>query len=287
MNQFMLYRAAYTERARGWLGRDDHKLMSIVVGQSWKIESQEVKDKYRELANIEKKNHMEAHPGYRYLPRKRFMEGKCYPNNKPDYKVDSTIATVQTPRTISATQAMPIEEESGTYSSSLCFMEHRIISRNSLPGQTTDPSMLALEQKPIAYEPFYYPPQPFRASDAEASSNQAGYQGAQYGPPMAVFGFPEVGYHGLYQPPTSIATLRDDDEPWPGSHAQKLQHSVSNNNDGSISYTNLHFPMWSEAPMDGTDDTVQLSLSPSPEACKVDTNLISGMQQQVIPKDRF
>ncbi|KAE8155650.1 hypothetical protein BDV40DRAFT_306807 [Aspergillus tamarii] len=69
MNAFLLYRAAYTELALWWLEQNNYEMMSIVVGLSWNMEAEPVKDKYKGLANLEKRNHMKAHPQYKFRPR--------------------------------------------------------------------------------------------------------------------------------------------------------------------------------------------------------------------------
>ncbi|OJZ79870.1 hypothetical protein ASPFODRAFT_109430, partial [Aspergillus luchuensis CBS 106.47] len=38
MNSFMLYRLAYSDRAKYWLAHDDHQAISILTGRSWKME---------------------------------------------------------------------------------------------------------------------------------------------------------------------------------------------------------------------------------------------------------
>lgn len=69
MNAFLLYRAAFTELALWWLEQKDYEMVSIVVGLSWNMEAERVKDKYKSLANLEKRHHMKAHPQYKFRPR--------------------------------------------------------------------------------------------------------------------------------------------------------------------------------------------------------------------------
>lgn len=70
MNSFMLYRAAYSDRIKALLHQNNHQEVSRASGKSWRQESPAIKQKYEELANIEKNNHNLAHPEYKFAPRK-------------------------------------------------------------------------------------------------------------------------------------------------------------------------------------------------------------------------
>ena len=74
MNSFMLYRAAYTERIQE-LGRDNgtrsNQVVSSVAGESWRMETEEVKREFAELAELYKKMHKEAFPEYKYQPAQK------------------------------------------------------------------------------------------------------------------------------------------------------------------------------------------------------------------------
>ncbi|GFF60979.1 hypothetical protein IFM51744_10547 [Aspergillus udagawae] len=70
VNSFMLYRSAYTNRAKHWIEHNDHRKVSIVIGMSWKLETPQIRTEYENLAKIEKRNHARAHPGYRFLINK-------------------------------------------------------------------------------------------------------------------------------------------------------------------------------------------------------------------------
>ncbi|PYH67148.1 uncharacterized protein BO88DRAFT_427297 [Aspergillus vadensis CBS 113365] len=62
-NLFILYRLAYSNRAKHWLAQNNHQAISISTGQSWKLEVPHIREKYKTLAVIEKRNHAKAHPG--------------------------------------------------------------------------------------------------------------------------------------------------------------------------------------------------------------------------------
>lgn len=68
-NSFMLYRTAYTDRIQA-LGRGagQHQVVSTVAGESWRMESVEVREEFRRLAEVEKEMHERAWPGYKYHP---------------------------------------------------------------------------------------------------------------------------------------------------------------------------------------------------------------------------
>ena len=70
MNNFMLYRKAYQERAKQVSSQNNHQVVSMVVAASWKHEATEVKEKFARYAQIEKDNHILAFPDYQFRPNK-------------------------------------------------------------------------------------------------------------------------------------------------------------------------------------------------------------------------
>lgn len=62
MNSFFLYRQAYNERAKEWLAQSNQAILSIAFGQSWRMESQEIRSRFEQLASIDRKNCMEVDP---------------------------------------------------------------------------------------------------------------------------------------------------------------------------------------------------------------------------------
>ena len=69
-NSFILYRSAHANVAKAILGADNHQLVSSLCGQSWAIESPEVRERFAEIAKLERDNHAKAHPGYKFSPSK-------------------------------------------------------------------------------------------------------------------------------------------------------------------------------------------------------------------------
>ncbi|TAQ88318.1 hypothetical protein B7494_g3341 [Chlorociboria aeruginascens] len=70
MNSFMLYRKAYQNRTKDWCLQNNHQVVSQVCGESWPLEPDEVKEQFSEWARIERINHQNAHPGYKFTPSK-------------------------------------------------------------------------------------------------------------------------------------------------------------------------------------------------------------------------
>lgn len=70
MNSFMLYRSAYAERTKQWCLQNNHQVVSSVSGESWPLEPPEVRDQYNEYAKVERLNHQNAHPTYKFSPSK-------------------------------------------------------------------------------------------------------------------------------------------------------------------------------------------------------------------------
>ncbi|KAF2832814.1 hypothetical protein CC86DRAFT_450688 [Ophiobolus disseminans] len=70
MNSFMLYRSAYAERAKSWCAQNNHQIVSSVAGESWPLEPPGIRELYNEYAKIERINHQNAHPTYKFSPSK-------------------------------------------------------------------------------------------------------------------------------------------------------------------------------------------------------------------------
>ncbi|KAI4149789.1 MAG: hypothetical protein LQ340_004442 [Diploschistes diacapsis] len=84
MNNFMLYRKAYQEKAKQVSSQNNHQVVSVIVAASWKNEPAEVKDKFAKYAQIEKDNHILAFPDYQFRPNKSQKPKK----RKPGFDTD-------------------------------------------------------------------------------------------------------------------------------------------------------------------------------------------------------
>ncbi|KAJ5742526.1 uncharacterized protein N7511_011258 [Penicillium nucicola] len=81
MNSFMLYRSAYTERIKKLFRVNNHRVVSKIAGQGWKFEPSAVRQKYADLAKLERDAHTAVHPEYKYSPRK---QRKCATNHRKE-----------------------------------------------------------------------------------------------------------------------------------------------------------------------------------------------------------
>ncbi|KAH8165443.1 hypothetical protein CIB48_g2777 [Xylaria polymorpha] len=76
-NAFILYRKAYGCVA-GSLASGRQANISRIVGASWKMETQQLRDYFHSLSHVEKVEHMLCFPSYKYIrsPKDRYIPGK-------------------------------------------------------------------------------------------------------------------------------------------------------------------------------------------------------------------
>jgi len=70
MNSFMLYRSAYADRVKQFCKENNHQVVSQVSGASWPMEPKEIREMYEKYASIERDNHHNANPDYKFAPNK-------------------------------------------------------------------------------------------------------------------------------------------------------------------------------------------------------------------------
>jgi hypothetical protein len=70
LNSFMLYRSAYIPEAKARYSQSKQQELSAIVADSWRRESQKVREAYEAYAMIERRNHYEAYPEYKFSPKK-------------------------------------------------------------------------------------------------------------------------------------------------------------------------------------------------------------------------
>ncbi|KJZ71203.1 hypothetical protein HIM_09409 [Hirsutella minnesotensis 3608] len=79
LNAFLLYRKHVILFVKNQMLSEENKnnqqLVSRICGDSWKLETEEVKSKFKKLAHVEKTRHSQAFPMYKYTPK---------PGKKPD-----------------------------------------------------------------------------------------------------------------------------------------------------------------------------------------------------------
>ena len=68
VNAFILYRKATSERAKRYGSVGNHQFISKITGASWRVESHEIKDRFNQFAELEKRYHAMAFPSYKYSP---------------------------------------------------------------------------------------------------------------------------------------------------------------------------------------------------------------------------
>ncbi|PVU89430.1 hypothetical protein BB559_005100 [Furculomyces boomerangus] len=69
-NAFILYRKDKQESVIKSHSGVSNKEISVIIGKMWKSEPTDVKDKYKEMAEEEKRKHKKLYPDYKYQPRK-------------------------------------------------------------------------------------------------------------------------------------------------------------------------------------------------------------------------
>ncbi|KAL2684935.1 hypothetical protein Neosp_006028 [[Neocosmospora] mangrovei] len=70
MNAFMLYRKAYQDVAKTQCAQNNHQHVSKVCGAGWPLEPPQVRQMFDGWAKVERINHQQAHPGYKFTPSK-------------------------------------------------------------------------------------------------------------------------------------------------------------------------------------------------------------------------
>ncbi|KAM0322820.1 hypothetical protein ACHAQA_009161 [Verticillium albo-atrum] len=70
MNAFMLYRKAYQNLAKTLCTQNNHQVVSQVCGSGWPLEPEHIRLQFNDWAKLERLNHQEAHPGYKFTPSK-------------------------------------------------------------------------------------------------------------------------------------------------------------------------------------------------------------------------
>ncbi|KAH8675334.1 hypothetical protein BX600DRAFT_534813 [Xylariales sp. PMI_506] len=86
MNAFMLYRKAFQNRIKSWIGSENHQYVSKIAGFGWQLEPEDTKAKYNKWANLEAEGHQKAFPDYRFNPTR--VPGKKSGDVKPSCSDD-------------------------------------------------------------------------------------------------------------------------------------------------------------------------------------------------------
>lgn len=202
MNSFMLYRSAYAERAKELNSQNNHQVVSETAGDSWKLESRQIREKYEILASIEKKNHLKAHPGYKFSPSKKDKqpdEERSEPDADIKQSPMSSPSFIQGGRGMScgvesagwdARDFTPFDQDHGLPSASYLSS-----SWTSHPGRSFS-GMVSSPEPSAHYIPSSIPP------------GVLSLQELQYSSSTALAGLPGGTHHDLLQPQTSFPTDR-------------------------------------------------------------------------------
>jgi hypothetical protein len=84
LNSFMLYRLAYITEATARYSQSKQQNLPAIVGESWRKEHPEVREKYKAYARTESRNHHKAYPKYRYSPKRLGMEKPYKEDTSPE-----------------------------------------------------------------------------------------------------------------------------------------------------------------------------------------------------------
>lgn len=200
MNSFMLYRSAYAERAKELNSQNNHQVVSETAGDSWKLESRQIREKYEILASIEKKNHLKAHPGYKFSPSKKDKQPD-EERSEPDADIEQS--PMSSPSFIQGGRGISCGVESagwdGREDHGLPSASYLSSSWTSHPGRSFS-GMVSSPEPSAHYIPSSFPP------------GVLSLQELQYSSSTALAGLPGGTHHDLLQPQTSIPT--------PGSYTE-------------------------------------------------------------------
>jgi hypothetical protein len=165
MNSFMLYRKCYQKRANAWCLENNHQIISQICGESWPLEPDDVREQFNEWARIERVNHQNAHPGYKFSPTKpgQTKGGKRKMNDEPmtedsdledyDWQGRESSRRQKKPRPLPSNHvgpvAYPTTRSAYQYSSRESSMDPNYVGYNPSSYQASNPG----KQPPPPYRP--------------------------------------------------------------------------------------------------------------------------------------
>ncbi|KAI9040447.1 HMG-box domain-containing protein [Aspergillus affinis] len=242
MNSFMLYRSAYADRAKSWFAQSNHQVVSKTAGESWRLESPEVRKKYEVLAKIEKINHERAHPGYRFTPEKDKKKRDKTPDKSIEGPLQSSPFSSHTARSISSDLGSGWDSRGSTPFS---FVEHGLpaggylnSSWHSSKSGRPAPGMMSSPEPPQFMQQTVHPS--LMGSHVEdVRFRRVGLQDVQYTTSTALAGLPGAAHHELLQPQTAPGAGPD------GQLDPQLLGLPGDASNGGA-YGNIHYPAWHE-----------------------------------------
>jgi len=237
MNSFMLYRSAYAERAKQLITETNHQKVSEAAGESWKIESREIREKYELLASIEKSNHLKAHPGYKFSPSKK---DKNPDESRSEPDPEQGPSPMSSPSFAQSGRGMSCGVENGGWDSrdfTPFDQDHGLPSASYLSSswQTGHPGRPFTGINEAAHH--YIP--------SSVPAGVVNLQELQYSSSTALAGLPGGTHHDLLQPQNSIPT--------PGSFTDgQLDPQLLKRDTASPAqvyhHNGVYHPMWQEGP---------------------------------------
>ncbi|KAL9014861.1 MAG: hypothetical protein Q9173_000498 [Seirophora scorigena] len=99
-NAFILYRQHHHGKVVAEYPHLHNNQISIILGQQWQKENDEVKAQFKSMAEEIKKEHLNAHPDYQYQPRKPTEKKRRMTRRKAE-KLAAAATTVTDPKAIS------------------------------------------------------------------------------------------------------------------------------------------------------------------------------------------
>ncbi|KAL4896705.1 hypothetical protein BDV59DRAFT_111996 [Aspergillus ambiguus] len=289
MNSFMLYRSAYAERTKQWISQNNHQEVSAAAGISWKMEPPEIREKYEMLANIEKKNHIKAHPGYRFSPSKdkkkrpASSDGRRNPGqaqNTPESSPDLGHHI----RDLSYSEIEGGWESRG--STPFSFIDQGYLGsswQTSNPGRSVPGLMPSPEPTPYIQQTTIH--QNLMGAHVEdVRFERVDLQDMQYTSSTALAGLPGAAHHDLLQPQSS-APGRTDSQLDP--QLLSFQSDAGSTSGGNQVYGSSHYPVWQETSATNSYLPVATSLPPSTMSYPVESTYTTGMQTLVDSRDAW
>lgn len=248
MNAFMLYRSAYTGRCKGFLNIENHQMVSKALGESWKMESQGIRDLYNEWSATERANHHSAFPAYKFTPKK-----------------DSTAARrseLTPPRSVSGFGDIrsPPEWDDQDFSLAPPQLHRRTQSFEYSGSRASSPFDSFGSTMTSNFDQSWtgYPSQSLPSSLSTIQPNMlqgSHFEDAQYGMPVAqgiktdmpsgLNGIPGGSHHDLYPTSQPLPAYNEGEQ---HMDPQLLQYhqDLQNHNDQSILSQYHAYPIWGD-----------------------------------------
>ncbi|KAI4850456.1 hypothetical protein E4T44_02739 [Aureobasidium sp. EXF-8845] len=108
-NSFVCYRSAYADRVIQWSSNNSHQNVSRIAGSSWRIESEDIRRFYMNVAELDRFNHLTAFPGWVYNPHKK--PSRSTRTASPESDDDDE----PTPRPSKKRHLTPLDEDDGMF----------------------------------------------------------------------------------------------------------------------------------------------------------------------------